>query len=371
MPTLHLYLLRQTLATCLLTVATFTLVLLLGNVLKTVFDLLATGTLTLTDAAYAIGLLIPFALSFALPIGLLTASLLVFSRLSVDQELTAIRAGGISLVAAITPVLLLSVVMTGVSATLNMVVAPRCRVAFNELVDKLSRQNPAAFIGEGRYVNLEVNRGTLTLYAQEIRSNHLSDVLIYGTTNVLVDGVPTQIRNLDAWAPEAELIVGTNGYPESLKLMRLQGLRLAGNVWQSGFLAEHIQPIIGFDGSGPRSRKLSLMSYPELREELTRRREQGVPIGPVLVHLNKQIAFAFACLAFPMVGIPLGIRVQRRETNIGVAVALVLLAIYYSFVILGHTFETRSEFHPHLLFWVPNIAFQVIGMVLIWRANRG
>lgn len=367
MPTLHLYLLRQTLATCLLTVATFTLVLLLGNVLKDVFDLIAAGTLTVSTALYAVGLLMPFALSFALPIGMLTASLLVFSRLSVDQELTAIRAGGISLLAAITPILLLSVVMTGVSATLNMVVAPRCRVAFNDLRDTLARRNPAAFIGEGRYVNL----GNLTVYAQEIHGNMLKDVLIYGTTNAVQNGVTNQIRNLDVWAPNAEILVGTNGFPEEMLLRDVQGLRLSGDGWHSGFLAEHHEPIRGFRASDSKKLKLSQMTYPQLQEEMKLRRSEGAPIGPVLVHMNKQIAFAFACLAFPLVGIPLGIRVHRRETNIGVAVALLLLAIYYSFVILGHAFETRSEYHPHLLFWVPNVGFQVIGMILIWRANRG
>ncbi|MBX3732922.1 MAG: LptF/LptG family permease [Verrucomicrobiae bacterium] len=367
MPTLHRYLLRQTLATCLLTVATFTLVLLLGNVLKDVFDLIAVGALTPGAALRAIALLLPFAFSFALPIGMLTASLLVFSRLSVDQELTAIRAGGISLVAAITPVLLLALVMTGVSATLNMVVAPRCRVAFNDLRDTLARQNPTAFIGEGRYVTL----GHLTLYAKEVRGNQLRDVLIYGTTNVVRDGVTLRMRDLDVWAPSAELVIGTNGFPEALRLRDLQGLRLTSEGWQSGFLSEHLEPIRGFRPGGRLKPKMSLMTYPQLREELAQRREEGVPAGPVLVHLHKQLAFAFACLAFPMVGIPLGIRVHRRETNIGVAIALALLAVYYSFVILGHAFETRSAYHPHLLFWIPNVAFQGIGMFLIWRANRG
>lgn len=366
MPTLHLYLLRQTLATCLLTVATFTLVLLLGNVLKDVFDLVAVGALTASSAAYAITLLMPFALSFALPIGLLTASLLVFSRLSVDQELTAIRAGGISLLAAIGPILVLSVVLTGVSAALNMVVAPRSRVAFNELRNSLLRRNPAAFIGEGRYVNL----GNLTLYAREVRGNMLNDVLIYGTTNAVQNGVTNQIRDLDVWAPTAELIIGTNGFPEALMLHDLQGLRLTGYGWQSGFKAEHQEPIRGFRPSDQSKPKLSLMTFTQLLEERRLRQSQGISDGPVLVHLHKQVAFAFACLAFPLVGIPLGIRVHRRETNIGVVIALALLALYYSFVILGHAFETRPQYHPHLLFWVPNVAFQMIGMILIWRANR-
>jgi lipopolysaccharide export LptBFGC system permease protein LptF len=128
--TLHSYLVRQVLATCLLTVATFTGILLLGNVLRDVFDMVASGRVDARTALEAILLLIPYALAFALPIGMLTGSLLVFSRLSVDQELTAIRAGGISIVAAVAPVVLLAAIMTGLNAWLNMEVGPNCKQAF-------------------------------------------------------------------------------------------------------------------------------------------------------------------------------------------------------------------------------------------------
>ena len=70
--------------------------------------------------------------------------------------------------------------------------------------------------------------------------------------------------------------------------------------------------------------------------------------------IHRQVAFSFACLGFTLVGIPLGIRLRRRETNIGVAVALVLVLVYYSFILLGSALNTRPEWAPHLIVWMPN-----------------
>src|SRR5215471_3590679 len=133
-----------------MTVMVFTFVLMLGNALKEVLPLLVSGQVSFWTVLKAIGLLIPWIWVFALPMGMLTATLLIFGRFSADQELTAARASGLSLLSLISPILLLSLLLCGISAMVNMEIGPRSREAYTRLLSRIKYDLASLQFPEGQ-----------------------------------------------------------------------------------------------------------------------------------------------------------------------------------------------------------------------------
>jgi len=378
--TLHNYLTRQILASLVMTVAVFTLVLLLGNVLREILVLLVNRQATVGVVAQAISLLVPFVWVFALPMGMLTATLLIFGRFSADQELTAVRASGISLLSVISPVLLLSLALCALSALVNMEIAPRSRVAYKNLIDSLRFEFSSAQLPEGRVIK---DFPGYMFYIGKNRRGNLQDVIVFD-----------MVQNLTIKAPRGRLDLDIKNQQINLQLYEAKTLRLTGDYGHGvgDFLLR-----IPLDSKEKSSLKISDMTFLQLCDEL-RDLERRLDLSQSLrnlsaeqlktkkaewkkrrkdltsvirVQIHQQVAFSFACFGFTLVGIPLGIRVHRRETNVGIALALILVAIYYSFIVLGKSLDTRPEFAPHLIVWLPNFVFQAVGAVLLWRANKG
>jgi lipopolysaccharide export system permease protein len=373
-----------------MTVAVCTLVLMLGSVIKEILTLLVNRQASIAAVLMAIGLLIPFVLVFALPTGLLTATLLVFGRFSADQEMTAVRAGGISLVSLISPVLLLSVVMSIVCAFINLEFAPRCRVAYKDLLFDMGLSRTAAFLQEKTFITDFNNR---MIYIDRVEGNKLKGVLVYFLKN---EGgnlkVESYLRAEECtyqadpatrkvmltlsnswWVGKAEGRVmpgfagGTDPLELSLGAQSGEKVKISDMTWSQ--LWREFREVEKRLTASPAEPKLSRIEMAVRLRQMEMAREDA--LEPIRVQIHRRAAFSFACIGFTLVGIPLGIRAHRRETSFGIAAALIMVIVYYSFFIIGQALETRPEFAPHLLVWAPNFFFETIGAVLLWRANRG
>jgi lipopolysaccharide export system permease protein len=373
-----------------MTVFVFTVVLLLGNAIQGILQLLINGEATVGLALHAIVLLVPFVLGFSLPIGMLTAALLVFGRFSADQELTAARASGISLISLVTPVLLLSVAVSGVCAWLNCDIGPASRMAYKELLYQAGVNRPSDFLQSGESTPI----GNYTIFVGKRHADGTNfDTIIVSQYND--DGQLEQ------------LIKGTSGtivsdpahHEIKLNLNNQRGMYHSSAGWQPADEAGHATFVIQLDKKRAQTAvplPISDMTFRQLlakRDEIERSMAQPLTQGlnetqlpearhrlgqmtsdktsPVLVYLHRAAAFSFACIGFTLVGIPLGIRGHRRETSVGVAIALVLMLIYYSFIVLAQAWADHPERMPYLIVWLPDFIFQAVGMVLLWRANRG
>ena len=158
-----------------MTVTVFTLVLLVINGLKEILPLMMSGQVSFGVVAQAGGLLIPFVWVFALPMGMLTATLLIFGRFSADQELTAVRASGISLLALAWPVLVLSLFLCAISAVVNLEFGPRCRVAYNDIRTKLYAELSNVRIPERKWIK---EFPGLLVYVGKKHGTALEDIII-------------------------------------------------------------------------------------------------------------------------------------------------------------------------------------------------
>jgi len=300
---------------------------------------------------------------------LLAAVLLVFGRMSADHELVAMRASGVSLGRIAAPVILLAVLLAGLCFYVNAVVAPSCAFRFRTLFLDLSTSQPMALLEEGTYIK---EFPGYVVYVGRKRANEIYDVALYALDDKeqvistirarrgVVTGLP-QARKLvldlydvrgDLRDPKdptniSKIRPGTTAqrYPIELDL---------GSIYKKAVAA----------------RKLNVLLYPELLQEIRNLRERGIYPAAALMEAHQRVVMAVACVSFALLAIPLGIQTSRRETSIGIALSLGLALLFYFTTVIANMFRHQPHLYPELILWTPNFVFQAVGLWLLWRASR-
>jgi len=113
----------------------------------------------------------------------------------------------------------------------------------------------------------------------------------------------------------------------------------------------------------------SAMSIEQLPRSVEKRKQARTK-RESRTEINKRFSFPFACVAFAIIGVPLGVTAHRRETSIGFAMGLIVAVAYFLFVIIANTLRGNPKVHPELLIWVPNVLFIILGLFLFRRLAK-
>jgi lipopolysaccharide export system permease protein len=179
---LQRYLLRQLAGPFLFALGALTSLLLLNQVARRFSHLVGKG-LDWMVIAEVFGLSIPFIVAMTLPMAVLLAVLYAFSHLAADSEITAMRAGGVSVGQLLAPVLLAGALLSLTNFVFVDQVLPRSNARLRTLLFDIARKKPTLQLEE-QIVN-EIPPSRLFLRAGRIDPNEgrLREVVIYDLTS--------------------------------------------------------------------------------------------------------------------------------------------------------------------------------------------
>jgi lipopolysaccharide export LptBFGC system permease protein LptF len=129
------------------------LVLVLGNIFKELLDLMINRDVPVKYLFMFMLYVLPFSFTFTVPWAFLTAVLLVFGRMSADNEMVALRACGTSLLRICLPVLGVAVVLSAFTFWINTTVAPRALDAMRNSIVTIARSNPQSLFTAGEVID--------------------------------------------------------------------------------------------------------------------------------------------------------------------------------------------------------------------------
>ena len=172
------YIIQQTLAPFFFALAALTSILLLNQVARRLPKLVGKG-LPWSVIGEVFALTIPFIVVMTLPMALLLAILYAFTHLGADNEITAMKASGVSIRQMLAPALLAGAVLACVTYYVTDQIHPRSNARLKALISDIGRKKPTLELAE-QAIN-PIPPSNLFLRASRIDANsgRLKDVAIY------------------------------------------------------------------------------------------------------------------------------------------------------------------------------------------------
>ncbi len=363
-------------------------------------------------------------IALSVPCAVLTATIMAFGRLSAENEITAIKAGGISLYQILPATLLVSLGVAGALIWFNNEVLPDFNHRTKLLMLDIARKKPLLNLEAGVIYTDIPNYNILGPTIKEINSTtYIENITIDDqTTSNIIKTIIAKVGEI-TFSEETGLVeitlldgelqeIDINN-PESFKkveftkhvikipmtemlLMRSQSEYRGDREKSSAALMEGVyknrqrilerrqrlnetvnQQLSKYIYSNSKEEKtLDLLIQDhqrlnrQIKTDLNLINSYKKSIDRDLVEVHKKYSIPAVCVVFVLVGSPLGILARKRGWAAAAGLSLGFFLLYWAFLIGGESLADRQKISPFWGMWSPNILVGGLGIFLVLRTVR-
>jgi lipopolysaccharide export system permease protein len=427
------YILRAHAGPFFFSLTTLMFLFLLQFVMKFIDQLVGKG-LTAWVIIELVALNLSWMLVLAIPMSVLVAILMAFGDLSSRNEITAMKASGVSLYRMMAPVFVGGLVIGIFLVWFNNYVLPESNHRLKTLTIDIRRKKPTLALVNGVF-SQELPGYSILVRKTFERNNELEGVTLYDHTNPARNVVITGARGAISFSPDYRKLIMDlrNGEIHELDLqnmtlyrrVRFESHRIAMAVEGFDFerssssafsrsdrelgakemiaivdslektraqIQDELETYLKKQHDALLSGRLESDAAPRLAlppgdstgaalrkaREMTaavataRFRLDGLDrqIDQYLVEIHKKYSIPAACLVFVLVGIPLGIMSRKGGFGIAATLSLGFFVLYWACLIGGEKLADRDIVSPMVGMWSANILIGLMGVYLTFRSAR-
>lgn len=299
---------------------------------------------------------VPESMQYIFPVTALIATLLSLGILTKFNEITAMKACGISLYRILIPVLVLSAILSFLSFYVQENLLPysnrRAEQVWDEIQDLPARSHGQ--IGQRWMMSSAENRIYRYRYLDQPASLFsqfsIFDIdadswslrrMIYSEKGYLAE---KEWVLSDAWVREfAGSRVTLFEKHETVRVSHIED--------KSYFLEEWEEP--------------DQMSYKELREYIGQIEKRGFETTKFKVDLHFKLTFPLASLIMALLGIPFAFAMGKRGTLVGIGLSVIIAIVYWGAVAIFRSLGYVNYLSPFLAAWGPALIFGALGLYLV------
>ena len=353
------YVLRDFLFNFALVVASLTVLSLIFTVFELLGDLLKNQVPPWVLGAYLLNVT-PFFLYNIAQYGVLLSVLITLGLMQRSNEVTAMKATGISIYRIIVPVLVASILVAAGLFLSDQLYLPHTNKRQDELLNRIKGRPPQTYLNPSR--KWIFGEHSTIYYYQFFDSDRdlFGDLSVFQFNPANFQLVNRIYANRAHWDSGLKRWVCTQGWERSFHNAAIQEYR-PFDVSTFNAVSE---PPEYFKKEVKQSLE---MNYEQLRRYIHDLQQSGFEVVRLKVQLQKKLAFPVITFVMGLLAIPFALSAGKRGAVAGVATAIGIAVIY---TVISGIFEAMgniSQLPPVLAAWAPDVIFALVGGYLILK----